>query len=205
MAHTGAVLEVLCLCLSSMFVFDVCLPDHYIAGRVVYGFEVLPFGSGCVALFLFFLVEYASHRGQILKWNALKKIWHVLRLTVINRFLWGLQAVIIHICFISARRKLCPVDPPVMETKTETLKFHTQLTLKIRDMYAHKLWNVNAISFWVHQQIEIMNECSATKCSMFNWWCVIEFSCALKWDLAKHFRDFAQAQFIFFNQLWSRN
>lgn len=35
-------------------------------------------------------------------------------------------------------------------------------------MYAHNLWNVNAISFRVHQQIEIMNECSSLKCSMFN-------------------------------------
>lgn len=50
MAHTGAVLEVLWLWLSSMFVFDVCLPDHYIAERVVYGVKVLPFGGGYVLL-----------------------------------------------------------------------------------------------------------------------------------------------------------
>lgn len=76
MAHTGAVLEVLCLCLSSMFVFDVCLLDHYIAGRVVYGFEVLPFGSGCVSLFLY-VVESASHSRFEMK----------LRLAVISRYI----------------------------------------------------------------------------------------------------------------------
>lgn len=48
MTHTGAVSKVLCL--SSMFVFDVSLPDRHIAGRVVYGFEVPPSAERMIVL-----------------------------------------------------------------------------------------------------------------------------------------------------------
>lgn len=74
MAHTGAVLEVHWLRLSSMFVFDVRLPDHYIAGRVVCSFEVFClFGPGHVAL-LFHMVENESRTdGQSMKSNRLKE------------------------------------------------------------------------------------------------------------------------------------
>lgn len=41
MANTGPAFEVFCLRLSSVFVFDVSLPDLCIAGRVVYGFVAL--------------------------------------------------------------------------------------------------------------------------------------------------------------------
>lgn len=191
MAHTGAGVEVLRLCLSSTSVFDVSLPDHYVGGRVVYGlWGSASFGSGHVP---------ASRRGQDFE----------MKHTGINRFIWVIWTyctVILHLCFIPTAGELRAVDPPWMETvwkkkqkvlNAETLKFHTTSLLKIRDLYSYNLWHVNAISFRVHPQIEIMNDCGSKKCGVFNWWSVIEFPIVQKLNLGEHFGDFAGAHFTF--------
>lgn len=59
--------------LSSIFVFDVRLPDHYFAERVLHGFGVCPVclcGSGYVAVFLhicnLMLVQFEVNCNQII-------------------------------------------------------------------------------------------------------------------------------------------